>query len=474
MSLDAKELIAAIPIDIDEAQESSQQALEKLLGSLSQMPVPVSRLTRMWTLGSMQAKIAVAYFTYWLRSGFAASDEKERLLNETHLKAAFKLLGGMGYLRGAIMKVGQVIANYPNVAPQEFVDVLGRLQFDAPPMHFSLLREHIRNELGADPEELFDDFETTAFAAASLGQVHRARLKGSDKRVAVKIQYPNIGRTIRDDFKSLKAAAFPMRLTRDWDNTQAQFEDIRSMLDLETDYEKEAQNLCEARLLFAEDEGIIVPTVYSELSTKRVLTMEYLDGAHLDAFLASDPPQALRDEFGRKIVRSTFRLGYRGEMMYADPHPGNYYFMRDGRLGLIDFGCCRRFTDEELAYVDACELAFYTSREAVREVMVHVTDLASASEDREEQLQLAAEWADWAWEPLLHDGPFDFGDPDYFARGVKHYSGLVKKRYTRSKPINTWLTRSVYGIRAMLARLSARINFCEIYRAEARVKPPTH
>ena len=127
MSLDAKQLIAAIPIDVDESQESSQQTLEKLLSSLAQKPVPVSRLTRMWALGSMQAKIAVAYFAYWIRSGYAASDEKERLLNETHLKAAFKLLGGMSYLRGGIMKVGQVIANYPNVAPQEFVDVLGHI-----------------------------------------------------------------------------------------------------------------------------------------------------------------------------------------------------------------------------------------------------------------------------------------------------------------------------------------------------------
>ena len=472
MSLDAKELIAAIPIDVDEPQESSQQTLEKLLGSLAHMPVPVSRLTRLWALGSMQAKIAVAYFAYWIRSGYASVDEKDRLLNETHLKAAFKLLGGMSYLRGAIMKVGQVIANYPNVAPQEFVDVLGRLQFEAPPMHFSLLREFVRGELGRDLEELFDDFETTAFAAASLGQVHRARLKGTGRRVAIKIQYPNIARTIRDDFRNLKTVSFPMRLSRDWDNMQAQFEEIRHMLDLETDYEQEAANLRTARLLFTEDEGIIVPEVYPDLCTKRILTMEYLDGVHLEEFLASNPPQSLRDEFGRRIIRSTFRICYRGEMVYADPHPGNYYFMRDGRLGLIDFGCCRHYTDEEMTYMDDCEKAFYTSREAVRDVIVQVTDLTSADDTREEQLRMAEEWADWAWEPLLHDGLFDFGDPDYFARGMKHFTELLKKRYIRSRPINTWLTRSVYGLRAMLARLKARINFCEIYRAEARVKPP--
>lgn len=472
MSLDARELVAALPIDVDEPQETTQQALEQLLGKLSHMPVPVSRLTRLWTLGSMQAKIAVAYLAYWIRSGYAARDEKERLLNETHLKAALKLLGGMGYLRGAIMKVGQVIANYPDVAPQEFVDVLGRLQFQAPPMHFSLLREFVRGELGHDPEELFDDFETTAFAAASLGQVHRARLKDSGRRVAVKIQYPNIGRTIRDDFRTMKAVALPMRLTSAWDNLLEQGEDIQRMLDLETDYEQEADNLRTARRLFTEDEGIVVPEVISELSTKRVLTMEYIEGVHLDAFLESSPSQALRDEFGRKIVRSCFRVEYAGRMVYADPHPGNYFFMADGRLGLIDFGCCRHVSQEEMEYVEECERAFYTSRQAVRDAMVRGMDFSSADDVSSDQVDLCVRWADWSWEPLLKQGPFDFGDPDYFSRGIKIFAKLLKKRYTHSKPINTWLTRSVYGLRAILARLEACFDFGEVYRAESRVKPP--
>ena len=339
-------------------------------------------------------------------------------------------------------------------------------------MHFSLLREHVRNELGADPEELFDDFETSAFAAASLGQVHRARLKGSGKRVAVKIQYPNIGRTIRDDFRNLKAVAFPMRLTSAWDNLLEQGEDIQHMLDLETDYEQEAENLRVARRLFTEDEGIIVPEVIPELSTKRVLTMEFIEGVHLDAFLESNPTQALRDEFGRKIVLSTFRVGFGGNMLYADPHPGNYFFMQDGRLGLIDFGCCRHYTQEEMEYMDACEEAFYISRQAVRDAMVRGMDLSSADDVTADHVDSAVRWADWAWEPMLKQGPFDFGDPDYFSRGVKCFAELLKKRYTRSKPVNTWLTRSVYGLRAILARLEACFDFGEVYCEEARVKPP--
>ena len=112
----------------------------------------------------------------------------------------------MGYLRGAVMKVGQALANFPDILPDQFVDTLERLNFQAPPMHFALLREQIRNELGRDPEEAFAAFDTRAFAAASLGQVHHAVSSGGES-LAVKIQYPGIARAIRSDFRAPSAAA---------------------------------------------------------------------------------------------------------------------------------------------------------------------------------------------------------------------------------------------------------------------------
>ncbi len=214
------ELIDALPVESPQEAEQGA-ALQDLLRRLSHKRVPIGRLNRFWVLGTLQAKIAAAYLAWWLRTGYAAKEKKQLALNETHLKAALKLLGGMTYLRGAIMKAGQVIATHPDVVPEQFADVLGRLHFEAPPMHYSLLREFVRNELGDDPEDLFDEFETRAFAAASLGQVHRARVKGSGQLVAIKIQYPNIGRTIRDDFRNFMALLSPMRLSGDWDNLKA-------------------------------------------------------------------------------------------------------------------------------------------------------------------------------------------------------------------------------------------------------------
>ncbi|MBU0756187.1 MAG: AarF/ABC1/UbiB kinase family protein, partial [Planctomycetes bacterium] len=468
------DLVAAWPGD--EAEETPQEALQDLIQKLSMKKVPVGALNRLWVMGSLHAKIAVSYLAHWIKASLSDQEKKVRLRNETHMKAAFKLLSGMGYLRGAVMKVGQVLANYPDVVPEQFVDVLGRLHFEAPPMHFSLLREFVRNELGANPEELFDAFETRAFAAASLGQVHRARLKGTGTRVAVKIQYPNIARTIHDDFKNMKAMIFPMRLHPDWDSLHDQFEDIRLMLDMEVDYEQEAKNMRIGRAAFTENDGIVVPKVFPELSTSRVLTMEYLEGTHLDEYLAGKPEDADRDRFGFLIAKSAFRLMYQSRMLHCDPHPGNYIFMPDGRLGFIDFGSCRHFERQELEMTEGVERAMLKWNpelpvsEELADAMSLVIDEKGSKRDDKDRIALSCEFCIWAWAPLNTEGPFDFGNLDYFRQGVRIYGELLRKRYIRSRPVNTWMTRSIYGVRALLTRLRARVDFRKAWKEETPVR----
>src|SRR5262249_37445642 len=161
-----------------------------------------------------------------------------------------------------------------------------------------------------------------------------------------KIQYPNIGATIRQDLANLKTLFAPLRLSKDWDNLKERLDDLTDTLSMETDYENEARQLNRARELFGSDQDFAVPRAYKELSTKRVLVMDYLPGVHLDRFLASQPTQAERDRYGTLILRSSMRLFYRARLVYSDISPGNYIFMPDGRLGLIDFGCSRLFSQE--------------------------------------------------------------------------------------------------------------------------------
>jgi predicted unusual protein kinase regulating ubiquinone biosynthesis (AarF/ABC1/UbiB family) len=435
---------------------------------MSLEPIPIGRFRRLTALGTLQAKIAAAYLFYWLRGWFTSADEQQRLLAETHWRTALRLLDSMTYLRGAAMKVGQTLANFPDIAPREIVETLERLHYDVPPMHWSLLREMVHNELGEDPENIFAEFDKRAFAAASLGQVHRARLKTGEE-VAVKIQYPGIARTIREDFRNLQPFLLPARLTKDWESTKDQFEDLRMRLERETDYELEASNLEQARPLFREDDRIIVPRVYRQFSTSRVLTMEHLGGVHIDRYLAGGPAQEERNEFGRKIFRAAlYRLMYAGRMIYADFHPGNFLFLDDGRLGVIDFGYVTRISDEIWEFFRKIDRPLTTGRQDERiEAVKEWSWLTDESSDAD-RVRLGEAMTDWYLRPRYCGGEFDFGDEAYFRRGVELCIEMARKRYNRGRSITPTITRQMFGMWSLMYRLKAKIDVRAI--AEEEVK----
>jgi len=331
-------------------------------------------------------------------------------------------------------------------------------------MHFALLRELVRDELGQDPEDAFGSFDTSAFAAASLGQVHRAALK-SGERVAVKIQYPGIARSIRADFRALGALLQPLHLTRAWNGVKAQFEDVRRVVERETDYEKEAEALRLGRSLFGEDDKIVVPRVFDELSTRRVLTMEYVEGSHIHEFLATNPSQELRDHFGSKIYEAGARLYFAGKLLYADPHPGNYRFSANGRLGFIDFGCLRPYTDDEW---ELCRRVDEGVR-GIRDIPLVARELSGLEENEEADpavLQMLADWCRWIWRPYQIDEPLDFGDEKYLREGMTLVTKLASTRFTGGIPMSPFTARWYFGTVAMLYRLRARVNVHAIYNRE--------
>ena len=468
MNPNLAELLAALPAAEDEPDERLDAAqLQRLFDRLGRRRVPVGAIQRLGALGALQAQIFLAYAAWWVRSWFRSAERNEQALVETQLRVALKLVAGMGYLRGAVMKAGQTLANLPGVVPDQIVDALEHLHFRAPPMHFALLREHVRNELGGEPEEVFAEFDTRAFAAASLGQVHRARLK-SGEEVAVKIQYPGIGTAVRADFRNLFALMLPMRVSKDWDNLKAQLEDLRRVLDGETDYEKEAEFQRKARSLFREDDRIVVPRVYEQHSTRRVLTMERLGGVHVHDFLAGNPPQELRDHFGGLIVRALDRLFFAGRVNYADLHPGNFLFLPDGRLGLLDFGCVRPFSDAEWGVIRLAMRAIDGGREDLERYMKRVVCLAEDAVMDPEHQQLLERLIDWSWRPGRCRGPFDFGDGNILREGVEIFRELSRKHYTRSEPLCVLSARMFFGLFSMLYRLRARVDRRAIGEEEAR------
>ena len=467
MNTKLNELIAALPKEGADAGTGNvlfQLQLEAILSDLALKPVPYGSLHRLWITGELSVQIALGYFALWMRGWFANADARKRQRMETNLRLALETFHRLSYLRGAMTKLGQAAANLPVILPKDIIETLDRLHFDVPPMHFSLLREMVRNELGKDPEDVFASFEKQPFAAASLGQVHLAVLK-SGERVAVKIQYPGIARTIDADFRILGALLFPMRLGKDWAAIKAQFEEIRRMLNQEVDYVQEAESTRRARDLFRPEDGIVVPKVYSEYSTPRLLTTEYIPGSHLQQFLATKPSQKVRNEFGTKMYRVWFRMYY-ASMNYADPHSGNYLFMKDGRLGLIDFGCIQHYNAEERRLLRFGEGVLYGEPGVIRELTKATFGLNDRELETTEYLSLAEESCRWILEPLRQKGPFDFGDESHLKRGLDFVRRTIQKRCMRTHPVWIYHNRSVFGLKALFFRMGAQIDANAVISAE--------
>ena len=466
------ELLAALPEEdssLAAQPEWAQAQLQEIMADLAKRPLPTGSLHRLWTVSELSAQIALAYWARLVRHWFPNGEGSQQREAEANLRVALKVLHRLGYLRGAMTKVGQAIAHLPGLVPVEVAETLDRLHFEAPPMHYPLIREVFRNEFGHTPEEMFLEFEKDAFAAASIGQVHRARLK-SGERVAVKIQYPGIARAIDADFRNLSALLLPLRLGNDWEYAKGQFEEIRRMLTQEIDYVQEAETTRRACELFRPEDGIVVPRVYGEFSGKRVLTTEYIEGLHLTPLMMTDPSQELRNDFGAKIQVAWERMYY-AFMPYADPNPGNYLFLKDGRLGLIDFGCVQHFGQEEREIMLLAEEVSFDPSADLHPLLQRVCGLAADDPAWPDYLEMMKDSRDWMMEPIDQPGPFNFGDAAHFQRGLDWFSRAVRKRTTRSHPMYVYWNRSTFGIQSLLFRLGAVVDIHAIIRRE---RPPRY
>ncbi len=457
MRADVMELLSSVDDDV---------ALPAPLapGGGSRTPLPRSRTRRLFALGSMQARVAAAYALCRVREVFATEEEKRALRSKTHMVAAMRLLDGASYLRGMVMKVAQALASYGELTPREYVEVLDALHFEAPPMHFALLREQFRRDLGAEPERLFASFETDAFAAASIGQVHAARTHdGHD--VAVKVQYPGIARAIDSDTRAWLALLASMPFLKDRRYEADVVREARAGLVRETDYRVEARTADDVAAALADLADVVVPRVHPALSGEHVLTLDLLRGDHLDAFLARDPSQEQRDRAGESLLRAVSRLYYGERTILGDPGPGNFLFLRDGRLGVLDFGCYRRFTDAEWELIVAMCRAERAGAD-LDALLLRCARLDAEPHVDPTHLQALRDTTAWYFESTRHEGAFDFGDVAYLRRGMELQKRIMERRQTRQMPVFLWQTRSFTGTRALLHRLRARVDHRRIDREE--------
>jgi predicted unusual protein kinase regulating ubiquinone biosynthesis (AarF/ABC1/UbiB family) len=200
--------------------------------------------------------------------------------------------------------------------------------------------------------------------------------------------------------------------------------------------------------------------------------MEYLPGVHLKDYMAGNPSQRERDHYTDLISILSSRLYFRARTFFADPNPGNFIFMEDGRLGLIDFGCMRKISDQEWAMqMEAWRSGLNNDQEALDKAIAShcLFDSPSAMED--ERLKILRAHLKWQLKPCMYDGLFDFSDENFFREGLELHMQLFRKRFTRGAPINIWSSRFIFGFRALAYNLKGKSNLKRIIEHEARDLP---
>jgi predicted unusual protein kinase regulating ubiquinone biosynthesis (AarF/ABC1/UbiB family) len=265
---------------------------------------------------------------------------REKALERRHLEAAEQIVAALGTMKGAAMKLGQVmsfldVGLVPEEHREEFQRKLGALRDAAPKVRFSDMRKVIEEELEAPLDEVFDVFDEVPIAAASIGQVYRAELPGG-REVAVKVQYPGVAQAVRADMQNLGMILRLMKRIAPGLDVKATADEIRSRIGEELDYELEAQHQRALARLFRGHPFIVVPDVVTSLSRERVIVSDFVRGVGFDALKEAD--QATRDRVGEIVFRFFFGCMYRHRQFSGDPHPGNFLLLADGRMAFLDFG----------------------------------------------------------------------------------------------------------------------------------------
>ncbi len=370
----------------------------------------MSTFSRLARLGTLTTKVGASYLSARVAGVFQDDDGRKASMDKLHSANAERIVGSLGALKGAAMKLGQAAAQAAEAMdlPPEAKAALSRLHDKAEPVPFEQIRTRVERDLGAPLADLFRSFETAPVGTASLGQAHAAVLPDGTP-VVVKVLHEGVEASVTSDLAALRTMLRAGgALNRSREELDAIFSEVRARLDEELDYEQEAQNLRVFRRFFTGDPDVSIPAVHDGWCTKKVLTMERLEGRPISVFAAT-APDAARQRAGLALARSFVRMQYVLRCIHGDPHPGNYLFQPDGRIGILDFGCVRTYELPFMATYGAIGIdALAGNREGAMRKALAIGALASRDPAAEEAIW---EFINAIGKPF-QGGPFTFGGPE--------------------------------------------------------------
>ena len=414
---------------------------------------------RFMKLAGMTASIATKAVSTSIKSINADEEKKLEAKSKLYQDIGIKIADTLGEMKGAVMKVGQIASQYKDIFPPEVQNAIAKLQRQAPPMAFAKIKTQVEKELGKPISELFLSFEEVPFAAASIGQVHKAVLKDGQS-VVVKVQYPGVDEACESDLKQVRLALRLMGVIKIDKKLQDEiFAEIQESLYTELNYEIEAQNLQVFRIFHEKlDSKIVIPQVFTEYSSRRVLTLSQESGESIET--ASTWSQEKRNELGRRLFLALGQEIFYLRRFHCDPHPGNFAFREDGTVIIYDYGGVKTLDPQTVE-------TYKQLVQAAREQNVpEIEQYLKALKVRTERGQLPQEWyLQWV-EILMRPLTTQYD----FAANSSHHDGVILAKKSlkywdsfQPSPETLMINRTVSGHYWNLINLKVNDDMSDIF-----------
>lgn len=421
--------------------------------------IPTSKIERAGQLIKTGFKVGGNYAAYYGEKIVNPSLNKDKL-NENN---AEDIYDGLKNLKGSALKVAQMLSMDKSIMPQQYVDKFSLSQFSVPPLSAPLVRKTFKKYLGDYPESIFDTFTPDAVNAASIGQVHKATKNG--KNLAVKIQYPGVADSISSDLALVKPFAVRMFNIKGKDSDKY-FKEVEDKLLEETDYILELKQSLEVSEKCKHIANIRFPVYYPELSSEKILTMEWMDGEHLSEFTSRNEDRENGDKLGQALWDFYMYQIHHLREVHADPHPGNFLIDKDSNLIAIDFGCIKKVpTEFYFPYFELSDPLVIGNPKLFNEKLYELEILRN--DDTKEEIEyftiLFYDLLSLFTKPF-HSDFFDFSDEVFFEQIATIGEEFAKDTQLRKMNGNRgskhflYINRTFFGLYNLLNDLKARVN----------------
>ncbi len=405
------------------------------------------RVLRYANLGTSAGNIAIKFFG-------------TKFLKKEHEKNAEDLKNILGGLKGPIMKIAQLLSTVPDLLPEEYVKELTKLQSNAPPMGWNFVKRRMKNELGFNWLDSFDSFEKQPFAAASLGQVHRAEHK--NQHIVCKLQYPDMSSIVEADINQLKLIfSLYKKIDSSIDTSEIQKE-ISDRIKEELDYNKEQKNMKLFQFIFAKIKEIEIPKVFENISTKRLISMNYLKGQKLLYF--KNHPHSIRKRIAINMFKAWYYPFYNYGIIHGDPHLGNYSSNEDAKINLLDFGCIRIFKP---SFVKGVINLYDAIKYNNQDLAVHAYESWGFENISKELIDILNIWAKFLYSPLMENKVRKMQETNSTTYGAEAAAKVHKelKKIGGVKPPRefVFMDRAAIGLGSVFLHLDARVNWYNLF-----------